>query len=174
MIDHSDEGLVEATREGRKREFAAFHEAGEPPDPASQETANQSVLSWTERTSGSHADDLALTTTLLQLRDGYDCFRPSRRVGEGGRGVRAFASGSTIAFASRGASDHGLVVVNLGANPVEDDLATICDAVGFAHDEAVRPVLEHNATVESGKKHRATLQLEPYGAWAAVRRERTP
>ena len=33
FIDHSDEKLIEAVRQGRKKEFAAFAWKGEPPDP---------------------------------------------------------------------------------------------------------------------------------------------
>lgn len=168
IIDHSDQGLVEATREGRKREFAAFHESGEPPDPASSKTAKRSVLAWAERGDNEHAEDLELTKTLLQLRAACDCFRPTRRVCEGDRGVRAFASGSTIAFASCGANDHGLVVVNLGSSGVTHDFATLCDATGFVPEKAGTPVLERNARREGVESKE--LSLDGYGAWATVRR----
>jgi maltooligosyltrehalose trehalohydrolase len=41
-----DEGLVNAVREGRKREFAIFRWQGEVPDPQAKETFHASCLSW--------------------------------------------------------------------------------------------------------------------------------
>jgi len=41
-----DPGLINAVREGRKAEFAAFHEAGIAPDPQSEQTFAASLLSW--------------------------------------------------------------------------------------------------------------------------------
>jgi maltooligosyltrehalose trehalohydrolase len=45
--DHIDEKIATATREGRRREFAAFAQFGEEiPDPQSEETFLRSKLSW--------------------------------------------------------------------------------------------------------------------------------
>jgi maltooligosyltrehalose trehalohydrolase len=45
--DHIDEEIVVATREGRRREFAAFKEFGEEiPDPQDEQTFLRSKLSW--------------------------------------------------------------------------------------------------------------------------------
>ncbi len=41
FIDHGDPDLVEAVREGRKREFAAFHAQGSPPDAKSLDTVGR-------------------------------------------------------------------------------------------------------------------------------------
>lgn len=46
FISHADANLVEAVRQGRKREFAAFHGHGDPPDPQSEMTFHQSTLQW--------------------------------------------------------------------------------------------------------------------------------
>lgn len=47
FISHTDPNLVEAVREGRKREFAYFLKEGmEAPDPQSEETLRNSSLSW--------------------------------------------------------------------------------------------------------------------------------
>ena len=43
FVSHCDPGLIEAVRSGRKQEFANFTWAGEPPDPASEETFRRSV-----------------------------------------------------------------------------------------------------------------------------------
>jgi maltooligosyltrehalose trehalohydrolase len=45
--DHIDEEIATATREGRRREFAAFAQFGEEiPDPQAEETFERSKLSW--------------------------------------------------------------------------------------------------------------------------------
>lgn len=46
FISHTDEELVNAVREGRKREFSYFNWKGEVPDPQSPDTFRACVLSW--------------------------------------------------------------------------------------------------------------------------------
>jgi maltooligosyltrehalose trehalohydrolase len=44
FVSHSDPALIDAVREGRRREFAAFRRAGTPPDPEDPETFRRCVL----------------------------------------------------------------------------------------------------------------------------------
>ena len=46
FISHTDEKLVQATREGRKKDFAHFHLDGEAPDPQAEETFLRCKLNW--------------------------------------------------------------------------------------------------------------------------------
>lgn len=46
FIDHGDSGLIEAVRQGRRREFKAFNWEGDIPDPQSEETFNACKLNW--------------------------------------------------------------------------------------------------------------------------------
>lgn len=46
FVSHTDPGLVEAVRKGRKEEFETFKWQGEVPDPQSQETFEKSKLNW--------------------------------------------------------------------------------------------------------------------------------
>ncbi|MDY7022024.1 MAG: DUF3459 domain-containing protein, partial [Cyanobacteriota bacterium] len=68
FISHSDPGLVEAVRKGRKEEFAAFHAEGEPPDAQSPETFKDCILKWNLRTEGKHKVLLDFYRELIQLR----------------------------------------------------------------------------------------------------------
>jgi maltooligosyltrehalose trehalohydrolase len=68
FVSHSDPGLVEAVREGRKREFADFHLEGEYSDPQSAETFNKSKLNWKSRQEGKHKALFDLYQHLIQLR----------------------------------------------------------------------------------------------------------
>jgi maltooligosyltrehalose trehalohydrolase len=68
FIDHGDPALVEAVRQGRRREFASFAWAGEIPDPQDPRTFEQSRLQ------PGHAKDigqkalLQWTRRLIELR----------------------------------------------------------------------------------------------------------
>ncbi len=46
FISHTDPGLVELVREGRKKEFAYFKTEHDVPDPFAQETFDTCMLSW--------------------------------------------------------------------------------------------------------------------------------
>ncbi len=54
FVSHSDPDLIEAVRQGRKREFREFTWQGEPPDPQSRETFLKSKIAWQKRKEGNH------------------------------------------------------------------------------------------------------------------------
>ncbi|MFW5742468.1 MAG: malto-oligosyltrehalose trehalohydrolase, partial [Spirochaetota bacterium] len=140
FVDHTDPDLLEATRKGRAREFAAFASQGTPPDPGAEETFRRSVLDWPgaygalvagenqdARPAGAYAnggpaDELALTRALLALRRRYDCFRPGR-AGEPEVEPRSWSSQSCVVVDLRGPSTRALVVANLGTQPATVELA---------------------------------------------------
>ncbi|HEY9736210.1 MAG TPA: DUF3459 domain-containing protein, partial [Trichocoleus sp.] len=68
FISHSDPDLIKAVREGRKREFEAFHADGEAPDAFSRDTYNQSKLNWDLRQQGHHQTLWSLYQTLIRMR----------------------------------------------------------------------------------------------------------
>ena len=68
FVSHGDAELVAAVRRGRKEEFQAFADRGEPPDPASPATFESARLRWRERDAGWHAVTKALFRRLLELR----------------------------------------------------------------------------------------------------------
>lgn len=68
FVSHSDPDLVEAVREGRKREFAAFRWGGPVPDPQSPQTFLQSKIKWELRDQGAHKVLLEFTKALVALR----------------------------------------------------------------------------------------------------------
>lgn len=49
FVSHGDKELIEAVREGRKKEFADFHVGEETPDPQAKETFDRCVLDWQEK-----------------------------------------------------------------------------------------------------------------------------
>lgn len=68
FVSHTDHDLVEAVRQGRKREFADFHAEGEFIDPFDVKTFNKSKLQWEKRQEGKHKALLELYKYLIQLR----------------------------------------------------------------------------------------------------------
>jgi len=68
FVSHTDPGLIDAVREGRKQEFRAFRWGGEPPDPQSPETFLRSKINWAMRDDGRHRLLLELYRALFRLR----------------------------------------------------------------------------------------------------------
>lgn len=68
FVSHTDPELAEAVRKGRKAEFAAFHAAGEAPDPMAIETFNQSKLQWDLLQQEPHQTMFRYYQTLIKLR----------------------------------------------------------------------------------------------------------
>ncbi|MEM7726607.1 MAG: malto-oligosyltrehalose trehalohydrolase [Cyanobacteria bacterium P01_A01_bin.45] len=68
FVSHSDSGLVEAVRKGRKEEFADFHTEGEAPDPQAESTFEQSYLNWELSKQGKHQTLWQFYQKLLQIR----------------------------------------------------------------------------------------------------------
>jgi len=67
--EHSEPALAQATRDGRRREFAAFGwKAEEIPDPQATDTFLRSKLNWSEREQGWHGALLDWHRRLIRLR----------------------------------------------------------------------------------------------------------
>ncbi|HKG32712.1 MAG TPA: malto-oligosyltrehalose trehalohydrolase, partial [Gemmatimonadales bacterium] len=76
FVSHGDADLIQAVREGRRREFAAFGWAGDIPDPQSESTFAGSSLDWRRSEEGNHARLRALYTDLLRMRHQEPALRP--------------------------------------------------------------------------------------------------
>jgi maltooligosyltrehalose trehalohydrolase len=68
FTSHSDAGLIEAVRSGRKREFASFAWAGEPPDPQDEQTFRSAQLNHLVAETGHHRILQEWHKELLRLR----------------------------------------------------------------------------------------------------------
>ena len=79
FIDHQDADLVEAVRQGRKREFEAFHASGTPPDAASPDTLKTSTLNWEKRESDPHQVLLKFYKHLIERRNTNPAIRGGDR-----------------------------------------------------------------------------------------------
>jgi len=68
FADHGDKGLVDAVREGRKREFAVFFAEGDPPDPFNIDTFKSSKINWNTRDSDEGKRMLRLYSDCIRVR----------------------------------------------------------------------------------------------------------
>ena len=79
FVSHTDKDLVEAVRQGRKREFAAFHGQGDPPDPQAEETFLASKLNWNFKENPHQKAMWNLYKELIHLRKTHPSFQLSTR-----------------------------------------------------------------------------------------------
>lgn len=68
FVDHSEQALIEAVREGRKAEFAHFGGNEEPADAFEEETFTKSKLQWEKRNAGKYRILLDWHRTLIEMR----------------------------------------------------------------------------------------------------------
>ncbi|MFL5582196.1 MAG: malto-oligosyltrehalose trehalohydrolase, partial [Gemmatimonadaceae bacterium] len=80
FVSHGDRQLVEAVRQGRRREFAAFGWRTDVPDPQSEETFRNSCLDPDAGRRGRGAAMRALYRDLLALRRSQPALRPGAPV----------------------------------------------------------------------------------------------
>jgi 1,4-alpha-glucan branching enzyme len=76
FIEHGDPDLVEAVREGRRKEFAAIGKLEKQIDPQAEETFVRCKLDWSKRDSEAGAQLLSLYRDLLALRREEPALRP--------------------------------------------------------------------------------------------------
>jgi maltooligosyltrehalose trehalohydrolase len=79
FISHSDEGLITAVREGRKREFSYLSESENMSDPQSEGTFNNSKLGW--HLNEEQEDLLAFYKELIRLRKSHAVLKNTDRLG---------------------------------------------------------------------------------------------
>jgi maltooligosyltrehalose trehalohydrolase len=114
FTDHDAE-LGARVTEGRRREFAAFHElAGEIPDPQARATFERSKLCWGERELPRHRATLELYRAALALRRTDPVLCRSRREDLFARALR----GALVVQRSWG-DQIRILVLNFGPEPVE-------------------------------------------------------
>ncbi len=174
FVDHTDAELLEATRAGRAREFAAFHRDGSPPDPGSPETRDRSTLEWPHPNDEEAAAEARLTGRLIALRRRYDCFRPAA---EGSSEVtrRVWCSEPFLFVRFSGSSSVGLVIANLSREATEIVPASVLGAGEAPAPSEIVCSLEDSGLTGTSLEPNESLRLEPYDLIAAVgsRRRRT-
>lgn len=79
FVSHSDQGLLEQVKKGRKREFREFNHHGIPPDPASVKSFEQSRLCWDWQNRPNKRHMLLYYKKLIALRKEHKLLKPGNR-----------------------------------------------------------------------------------------------
>jgi maltooligosyltrehalose trehalohydrolase len=74
-----DANLVEAVREGRRKEFAAYYADTDFPDPQAEATFQESKLDWARLSQPPFTEVLSLYRSLLSLRRRHSCLNNCRK-----------------------------------------------------------------------------------------------
>jgi maltooligosyltrehalose trehalohydrolase len=121
FVSHSDPDLIEAVRQGRRREFAAFPWKNEAPDAQAVETFERSRLDHSLRKSGRHRVLLEFYRHLIATRKHVPALKELHR-----DVADVVVSGEAIVMHRRSTSNDAIVVLHFGARP--SDVTVSADA----------------------------------------------
>jgi len=157
FTSHSDAGLIEAVRRGRREEFEAFAWSGEPPDPHDESTFLRSKLRWSLLDTEEHGALWRLYQTLFRLRRE----RPALRSHDM-RALEAVADDErrTLLVRRSSGDDQALIALNFGDQPVEMPL----ESAGW------RPLIETDARIENDCLRLPAASFGVYEQTSAVAR----
>lgn len=117
FVSHGGAELIQAVREGRKKEFSAFMQKGEPPSPDDPATFEKSFLAWEKQEEGLHAVLLNLYRILIRIRREVPALSPAGSV------VHAWGLGEEKIFFLKkeleGSSTFAAFNFNTQARPLE-------------------------------------------------------
>ena len=111
FISHGDPGLVEAVRRGRRQEFGAYLQTGEPADPQAEASFLKSKLEWNWNLSETRRPLRDYYRELIRLRKTLPALRrPSKRTLE----LRADEDHRTMWMTRGSGKDRILVLFSFG------------------------------------------------------------
>lgn len=159
FISHTDKKLVELVRKGRKEEFSYFKWQGEVPDPQSEKTFGQCMLSWDLDSTNEAKSLLSFYKHLIEFRKS----RPAMR-GRTRDTLRVLSSeNGVICFERHHENDYLLIVLNFNkeiytyTNKSGHTLRSIFDSGATSWGG---PVTTGAHTVATGN----TIDLQPQSA----------
>jgi maltooligosyltrehalose trehalohydrolase len=117
FVSHSDEALIKAVQEGRKKEFEEYKWDAEPPDPQSEKTFFDSKLNWSARNTGEHRIMLEWHQKLVAVRNEYKALKNFSK-----NDVHTYVIGTCGLVIHRqepGGFQHMLCIFNFSEGPVE-------------------------------------------------------
>jgi maltooligosyltrehalose trehalohydrolase len=150
FVSHGESALIEAVREGRKREFAEFGWAGDIPDPQSETTFLECKLHWDLLTEGLHRVLWNFYQELLRLRRDVS---PLAKLDKKAMEVTSFAD-EKVLLVRRWDADFQIVIVHyFGQSPRNINLRI--------PEGSWRPILDSNEERWGGKGGVAAAVLRP-------------
>lgn len=109
FTDHSDEASINAVREGRRKEFSAFHNGNDVPDPQDEQVFANSVLGWHK-----NAPLYEYYRHLIALRKNRTAMANDAR---SGTVVHPVYHSSVLGFERQAGNDRLLVLLNFSDTP---------------------------------------------------------
>jgi maltooligosyltrehalose trehalohydrolase len=116
FVSHSDPALIEAVRQGRKEEFAAFEWLGEPPDPLDEVTFLRAKLDHNLRQEGEHRVLLKFYRELLRLRQELNLLTD---LGRQDRNVQGYEREKVLWVRLNGERAEAVILVYFGKEPLD-------------------------------------------------------
>jgi maltooligosyltrehalose trehalohydrolase len=110
-VSHSDPGLIDAVRDGRRREFGALEWANEPPDPQAESTFLGAKLNHPLRDQGRHRVLVTFYRELIRLRKTIPALATLNKEN---MEVRGYEAEMVLAMRRWYGEDEILAVFNLG------------------------------------------------------------
>lgn len=111
FVNHSDVGLIEAVRSGRKEEFASFAWQGEPPDPQDESTFLRCKLNHELREQGRHKVLWCFIQELIALRRTHPALS---LLSKERMELVAFEKEATLCVRRWSSCDEALLILNFG------------------------------------------------------------
>jgi len=161
FISHTDTALVEAVRKGRKEEFDYFKWEGEVPDPQSEETFQQCILSWRIDNNSMNGKLLNLYKHLIQLRKTHPAFQ-----GRTSQSINVYDPGETkiISFDRTHKASNVLVVLNFDESVLPFTLPGNATALTKIFDSSALEWGGPGELTESSASSMKTILLHPHSA----------
>ncbi|WP_447962160.1 malto-oligosyltrehalose trehalohydrolase [Nitrospira sp. Ecomares 2.1] len=172
FIDHGDPALIEAVRQGRTREFAAFGWTNIP-DPYAQETFDRSTIHPCLETNPQHQAHARWCQALIHLRKSIPA------LGTGAKGHRIQIGShakSQLLIIHRRAKQGPDALMLLGFHP-KASLALVklpkgnwesrLDSGTFATGDQEELLAPSNLHIQTGEQ--VSLKLPPYPAWVFLK-----
>jgi maltooligosyltrehalose trehalohydrolase len=119
FVSHSDPALVEAVRQGRRREFSAFTWQGEPPDPQDEATFLRSKLDHSFRHQGESGVLQEFYRELIRIRKELPALASLDRKSVA---ITAYDQDRVILMRRRSEAQQVLVIYNLNDSQVAASL----------------------------------------------------
>ena len=113
FINHSEPDLVEAVRQGRRRELADFGWSDEPPDPQAEETFLSARLDWDLIRARPHQSLFRFHKELIRLRKAFPCLA----LGGPEALLETTRDGPVLTIRRKAGDDDALILLNFSPKP---------------------------------------------------------
>jgi maltooligosyltrehalose trehalohydrolase len=170
FVSHSDPTLIEAVRQGRKEEFAAFEWLGELPDPLDEATFLRAKLDHRLRQDGKHKVLWKFYQELLRLRQELHLLTD---LGRQDREVQGYEREKLLWVRMSGERAAAVTLVYFGKEPL--DLSLLWPAGGWrkrldsAETRWEGPGCQAPPVMQGG--HKTSLKIPPWSLMVYLRQD---